>query len=124
VTHAEQQDDLVVVRTTAFATKPKWDALEANEVDAVISGDDAGGIQPGMAAANGIKLLSGEATARRPERPEPASYNLAPWAQNSGIRSHPAKTTTARVKANGVSEHLDELRSASSARASPSASAC
>jgi len=31
--------------------------LEANEVDAVISGDDAGGIQPGMAAGNGIRLM-------------------------------------------------------------------
>jgi hypothetical protein len=59
VTHAEQQDDLVVVRTYGFRHEAEVgrSMLEANEVDAVISGDDAGGIQPGMAAANGIKLL-------------------------------------------------------------------
>ena len=59
MTHAEQQDDLVVVRTYGFRHEAEVgrSMLEANEVDAIISGDDAGGIQPGMAAANGIKLL-------------------------------------------------------------------
>ena len=31
--------------------------LEANEVDAVISGDDAGGLQPGLGVANRVRLL-------------------------------------------------------------------
>jgi len=59
MTHGEQQDDLVVVRTYGFRHEAEVgrSMLEANEVDAVINGDDAGGIQPGMAAANGIKLL-------------------------------------------------------------------
>ena len=31
--------------------------LEANEVDAVISGDDAGGLHPMLGAATGVRLL-------------------------------------------------------------------
>ena len=59
MTHGEEQDDLVVVRTYGFRHEAEVgrSMLEANEIDAVINGDDAGGIQPGMAAANGIKLL-------------------------------------------------------------------
>jgi hypothetical protein len=59
VTRAEQQDDLVVVRTYGFRHEAEVgrSMLEANEVDAIISGDDAGGIQPGMAAGDGVRLL-------------------------------------------------------------------
>jgi hypothetical protein len=53
------QDDLVVVRTYAFRHEAELgrSMLEANEVDAVISGDDAGGIQPGLGAGDRIRLM-------------------------------------------------------------------
>jgi hypothetical protein len=59
VTHAEHQDDLVVVRTYGFRHEAEVgkSMLEANEVDAVISGDDAGGLQPGLGVANRVRLL-------------------------------------------------------------------
>ena len=56
---AGQQDELVVVRTYMYRHEAEVgrSMLEANEVDAVISADDAGGLRPGLGAATGVRLL-------------------------------------------------------------------
>jgi hypothetical protein len=59
MTHTEQNDDLVVVRTYGFRHQAEVgrSMLEAHEVDALIVADDAGGLRPGMVSADGVKLL-------------------------------------------------------------------
>jgi hypothetical protein len=59
VATAEQQDELVVVRTYAYRHEAEVgrSLLEGHKVDAMISGDDAGGVQPGFGAATGVRLL-------------------------------------------------------------------
>jgi hypothetical protein len=56
---AEQQDELVVVRTYTYRHEAEVgrSMLEGHKLDAVISGDDAGGVQPALGAANGVRLL-------------------------------------------------------------------
>lgn len=56
---AEQQDELVVVRTYASRHEAEVgrSMLEGHHVDAVISGDDAGGVQPPLGATTGVRLL-------------------------------------------------------------------
>lgn len=51
--------DLVVVQefATKFDAEMARSALEAANVDAMVRADDAGGQQPGMWMANGVKLL-------------------------------------------------------------------
>jgi hypothetical protein len=52
VASAQQQDELVVVRTYTYRHEAEVgrSMLEGNNVDAVISADDAGGIQPALGA--------------------------------------------------------------------------
>jgi hypothetical protein len=59
VATAQQQDELVVVRTYTYRHEAEVgrSMLEGNNVDAVISADDAGGIQPALGAATGARLL-------------------------------------------------------------------
>ena len=59
MTHAEQDDELVVVRTYGFRHQAEVgrSMLEANEVDALIVADDAGGIQPGLDGGTRVRLL-------------------------------------------------------------------
>jgi hypothetical protein len=59
VTHVEHQDDLIVIRTYGFRHEAEVgrSMLEANEVDAIIVADDAGGLQPGLGVANRVRLL-------------------------------------------------------------------
>ena len=51
--------DLVVIRTfgTQLDAEVAKSALEAANLDAMIKADDAGGVQPGMWAGNGVELL-------------------------------------------------------------------
>ena len=51
--------DLVAIQTfpTKFAAEMAKSALEAANIDAMIRADDAGGVQPGMWAGNGVELL-------------------------------------------------------------------
>ena len=51
--------DLVVIRTfgTKLDAEVAKSALEAANLDAMIKADDAGGVQPGMWAGNGVELL-------------------------------------------------------------------
>jgi hypothetical protein len=60
MTHSEQDDDdLVVVRTYGFRHQAEVgrSMLEANDVDALIVADDAGGIQPGLDGGARVRLL-------------------------------------------------------------------
>ena len=51
--------ELVVVRAFAnmFDAEVAKSALDAANLDAMIQADDAGGVQPGMWAGNGVDLL-------------------------------------------------------------------
>ena len=51
--------DLVVIQrfATKFDAEIAKSALEAANIDAMVRADDAGGVQPGMWAANGVDLL-------------------------------------------------------------------
>jgi hypothetical protein len=64
-----EDSDLVVVHV--FNSRPEADlarsALQAAEIDAMVLGDDAGGIQPGMWESRGVAVAvnrSDEAAAR------------------------------------------------------------
>jgi hypothetical protein len=59
MTHSEKDDELVVVRTYGFRHQAEVgrSMLEANDVDALIVADDAGGLRPGLGFAEGVKLL-------------------------------------------------------------------
>ena len=59
MTHVENQDDLVLVRTYGYRHEAELgkSMLEANDIEAIILADDAGGIQPGLGMANGVRLL-------------------------------------------------------------------
>jgi hypothetical protein len=52
-------DDLVLVRTYAYRHEADVgkSMLEANDVEAIIIADDAGGLRPGLGMATGIRLL-------------------------------------------------------------------
>lgn len=56
---AEQQDELVVIRTYIYRHEAEVgrSMLEGHRVDALISADDAGGVQPALGAATGVRLL-------------------------------------------------------------------
>ena len=60
-------DDLVVLRT--FNNRMEADvaksALDAAGIDAVLSADDAGGVQPGLWVSEGVSLLVRAEDARR-----------------------------------------------------------
>ncbi len=51
--------ELIVIRTfgTKFEAEVAKSALDAANLDAMIQADDAGGVQPGMWAGNGVDLL-------------------------------------------------------------------
>jgi hypothetical protein len=59
MTHEEQDDELVVVRTYGFRHQAEVgrSMLAANEVDALIVADDAGGLQPGLDGGSRVRLL-------------------------------------------------------------------
>jgi len=55
----QPEDDLVVVAIYGYRHEAELrkSMLEANAVAAMISGDDFGGVQPMLGAANGVRLL-------------------------------------------------------------------
>jgi hypothetical protein len=57
--YASDQDELVVVATYRYRHEAEIGRtmLEANGVDAVISADDFGGVQPMLGAVSGVRLL-------------------------------------------------------------------
>ena len=57
--NAQHQEELVVVRTYAYRHEAEVgrSMLEGHNVDAVISADDAGGVQPALGAATGARLM-------------------------------------------------------------------
>ena len=60
MTHTEHADALVVVHTYAYRHEAELgkSILEANSVQAVISADDLGGLQPMLGAGTGgVRLL-------------------------------------------------------------------
>jgi len=59
--------DLVVVRTflNRFEADVAKSALDAAEIDSLISADDAGGLRPAMSLGSGVELLVREEDAAR-----------------------------------------------------------
>ena len=54
-------------------------ALEAAGIDSIVHGDDAGGVQPGLWEANGVKVLV------RADDADAAANILSSWAQKIGL---------------------------------------
>ena len=56
---AEPEDELVVVGT--FSSRPEADvaksALDAAEIQSMVLGDDAGGVQPGLWEGRGVAVV-------------------------------------------------------------------
>ena len=59
MTHTATQDELVVVGTYRYRHEAEVSKsmLEANGIDALISADDLGGVQPMLGAVTGVRLL-------------------------------------------------------------------
>ena len=59
MTRADDPDDLILIRTYSYRHEAEVgkSMLEANDVEAIIIADDAGGLRPGLGFSGGVRLL-------------------------------------------------------------------